>query len=112
MIRKHSLFVRTVQSTWKLILACVLVAAAAVPRFCAEERDLSRPSEGAGPTQVRVFFYLADLHEIAGADQTFHADVVVEAEWMDPRLAGRWTSVNSVPLVDVWNPRLALVNQK
>jgi len=100
------------RSYWTLMFACLITAAVAVPVSCAEEPDLSRPSEGAGPTQVRIFFYLADLHEIAGADQTFHADVVVEAEWVDPRLAGRWSSVNSVPLVDVWNPRLALVNQK
>ncbi len=31
---------------------------------------------------------------------------------MDPRLAGRWPSVQTVPLVDVWNPRLTLVNQQ
>ena len=57
-------------------------------------------------------FYLVDLHEVAGADQTFHADVVVEAEWTDPRLAGRSSGIRMLPLEDVWNPRLTLLNQK
>jgi gamma-aminobutyric acid receptor subunit beta len=95
-----------------VLLACLLVTAMAAPAIGAEERDLSRPGADAGPTQIRISFYLVDLHEVTGADQTFHADVVVEAEWMDARLAGRYTSVQTVPLVEVWNPRLALVNQK
>jgi len=94
------------------LFACLLIAMQAAPAFGAEGPDLSRPAGEKGPTQVRVSFYLADLHEVNGADQTFHADVVVEAEWMDPRLAGRSTSVNSVPVVEIWTPRLALVNQK
>jgi hypothetical protein len=53
-----------------------------------------------------------DLHEVSGADQTFHADVVVEAEWMDSRLASRSSGVRTLPLVDVWSPRLSLLNQK
>jgi hypothetical protein len=93
------------------LLVCILVAAMASPANGAEGPELTRPDE-AVPTQVRISFYLADLHEIAGADQTFHADVVVEAEWMDPRLAGRWTSVHTMPLVEVWNPHLTLINQK
>jgi len=94
-----------------IFFTCLIVAGMAMP-VRAAEIDLSRPDASAGPTRVRIAISLADLHEVTGADQTFHADVVLVAEWQDPRLAGRWTSVHGVPLVDVWNPRLALVNQK
>jgi hypothetical protein len=95
-----------------LLLACLLIAAVAAPGFSANEPDLSRPNASAGPTRVRIALSLADLHEVAGADQTFNADVVAIAEWMDPRLAGRWTSVHGLALVELWNPRLVLVNQR
>jgi len=95
-----------------VIAACLLIAAMAAPGFCQSEVDLSRPATSAGATRVRVALALADLHEVTGADQTFYADVIVMAEWMDPRLAGRFATVRGVPLVDVWNPRLTLVNQK
>ena len=94
------------------MFAWILTAALAAPGFSQSDVDLSRPGASSGPTRVRVAISLADLHEVTGADQTFHADVIVLAEWLDPRLAGRSTSVRSVPLVEVWNPRLTLVNQK
>src|SRR3982750_4679275 len=60
------------------LLACLLFTAMARPAIGAETPDLSRPAPDQGPTQVRTSFYLADLHEVSGADQTFYADVVVE----------------------------------
>jgi hypothetical protein len=94
------------------LFACMLAAAMAGPANGEESPDLSRPGSDKGPTQVRIFFYLVDLHEVAGADQTFHADVVVEAEWMDPRLADSRSELRTLSLLDVWNPRLTLLNQK
>jgi len=94
------------------ICACLHVAMAAAAAFGADESDLSRPNESAGPTTVRITMFLADLHEVNGAEQTFNADVVVTAEWLDPRFAGRWTAIHGVPLGEIWNPRLALINQR
>jgi hypothetical protein len=112
-MHKSTLVIRSVRSFQFLaLIACLLVAALAATANGAEAPDLSRPVSEKGPTQVRISFYLADLHEVTGADQTFHADVVIEAEWTDPRLAGRWTGIQTLPLADVWNPRLTLVNQK
>jgi hypothetical protein len=74
--------------------------------------DLARPDSGTAPTRVWVALYLADLDDISASEQTFFADVVLRAEWQDPRLAGRWPGVHGVPLDDVWNPRLQLVNQR
>jgi hypothetical protein len=94
------------------LLACLLLATTAVPAFSAVETDLSRPNVDGAPTRVRVGLYLADLHEVSASDETFYADVVVQAEWLDPRLAGRWTNVHGAAMGDVWNPRLTLANQR
>ena len=94
------------------LLAGLLLCASAAPGLCAVETDLSRPGAGGPPTPVRVLLYLADLYEISGSDQTFLADVVLLAEWRDPRLAGGWSGLRGKGLDDVWNPRLQLVNQR
>jgi hypothetical protein len=56
--------------------------------------------------------YLADLSEVSGANQTFFADLVVAAEWSDPRLAGRWPGTHHVAVADIWTPNLQVVNQR
>jgi hypothetical protein len=94
------------------LLVCLLLVAITAPGLCAIDADLSRPDTAGSPTSVRVGIYLVDLHEISGADQAFLADLVIQAEWLDPRLAGRWPDLHGVALDDVWNPRLQLVNQR
>ena len=104
------------QRPWKIVapaILCVLsLALVSVPAFSQSETDLSRPSIGGAPTQVRLGFYLADLNEISGGDQTLFADVVIQAEWEDPRLAGRWDAVHNLALDAVWNPNLQLLNPR
>jgi hypothetical protein len=95
-----------------LLLASFLVGAMAVCDARAAEEDLSRPGDGGAPTPVRINLYLADLYEISGSDQTFLADVVLLAEWQDPRLAGHWSGLHGMDLENVWSPRLQLVNQR
>jgi hypothetical protein len=113
MIYKIQFNIRGAGLAWRFaLLAGLLVAVMAAPVYCAEESDLSRPVAGGGPTRVQVGLFLADLHKVTGADQTFNADVVVKADWLDPRLAGRWPGVHRVALADIWNPRLTLVNQR
>ncbi|MDQ0390268.1 hypothetical protein [Labrys monachus] len=94
------------------LLAFLLLAAGAGPAFSQPEPFLSRPTSGETPTKVAVGFYLADIFEISAPDQTMLADVVIQAEWEDPRLAGRWSAVHSAALDEVWNPNLQLVNQR
>jgi hypothetical protein len=92
------------------VLACVFLGSAAAPGFC--EGDVARPNADGGATSVRVNLYLTDFFEVSGSDQTFMADVVVAAEWMDPRLAGRWAGVHKADMRDVWNPNLQVLNQR
>lgn len=77
----------------------------------ADAADVSRPGSN-GPTPVRLGLYLADVYDISGADQSFSADVVLLAEWRDPRLASTGSGARALNLDDVWNPRLQLVNQR
>jgi hypothetical protein len=96
----------------RLVVPALLCALYSIPALGQAEIDLSRPAVGATPTRVHVGFYLADLNEVSGGDQTLMADVVVQAEWEDPRLAGRWSSVHSAALDAVWNPSLQLLNPR
>jgi hypothetical protein len=103
--------IRRVRLGWVVaLLASLLLPASGL---CAAEADLSRPDQDGTPTRVRLDLYLADLYEIAGSEQSFLAEVFVEAEWQDARLARRWTGVHgAAPLDDGWNPRLQFVNQR
>jgi hypothetical protein len=89
----------------------LLVGLATSAARAALDADLSRPDDGR-PTRVHLGLYLVDLHDVFGSEQAFLADVAMKAEWRDPRLAGRWSGVRGVPLGEVWNPRLQLVNQR
>ncbi|UCG86486.1 MAG: hypothetical protein JSW71_21740 [Gemmatimonadota bacterium] len=62
--------------------------------------------------RVSVFFYLADVVEITGSDQSFVADVFMAARWNDPTLAGDHERVRTLALEDVWHPVLVVVNER
>jgi hypothetical protein len=94
------------------LLGFFLLACLIAPAWCAADVTTSRPNAAAGPTPVNVYLYLVDLFDVSGSDQAFNADVVVIAEWRDPSLAGRWTSIQSTKMEDVWEPRLQVVNQR
>ena len=94
----------------KMLILALLALAASAAR-AATDADLSRP-DATAPTPVRVGIYLVNLHDVIGAEQAFLADVMVKAEWRDPRLAGKGSEVRSLPLDEIWNPRLQLANQR
>jgi hypothetical protein len=96
----------------KSFLGCLFLIAAALPVFGASDLDLSRPDPDGTPTKVRIGLYIADIQQVSASDQTILADVIVQAEWQDPRLAKRWPTVHGMALNEVWNPRLILVNQR
>ena len=93
-----------------IILACVFLGSASAPGLC--QTDVARPNADAGPTSIHVKMYLADFFKVSAADQTFQADVVIIAEWMDPRLAGRWVGIHKAAISEVWSPNLQLLNQR
>jgi hypothetical protein len=94
------------------LLAFVLLVCVIAPAWCATDMAMSRPNAGAGATPVNVYLYVVDVFDVSGSDQAFTADVVLIAEWRDPKLAGKWTAIQSAKLEDVWEPRLQVVNQR
>jgi hypothetical protein len=70
-----------------------------------------RPDEWRGPTTVHFFLYVMDLDEIDGAKQNFSANVYVRLRWTDKRLADPGGATRQMPLGEVWNPQVLLVNR-
>jgi hypothetical protein len=74
--------------------------------------DTSRPDPAGTPTKVEIGLHVLDLKSIDDVAQTFTADVLVSVEWTDPRLAdAAKTGERMLPLLAVWHPVVAVVNQ-
>lgn len=83
-----------------------LLAAPAV----ASSEDLSNPPTL--PTEIQTGVYLIDLVKISGSEQMFTADIAVRFTWKDPRLELVGGAVRTVPLSEVWHPRLSVANAR
>jgi hypothetical protein len=82
--------------------------------FAAEtaESSGSRPHPGGEPTEISAAVYLIDVSQINGARQEFTADVFLLLSWNDPRLADGTSGVRRIPVDQVWNPRIQILNQR
>lgn len=49
--------------------------------------DAAMPNPPSSPTIVTVGVFLADIIDLNEVNETFEAEIVISAEWMDPRLA-------------------------
>jgi hypothetical protein len=74
--------------------------------------DISRPGEGKYPTRVHVAILVVDLEEVNTASQRFNANVYLQASWRDQRLAHGGQNKLSRPLIEVWHPRIHLINRQ
>jgi len=73
----------------------------------------TRPGAASGPTRVSMELYVIDIAKIDDRDQVFRADISIRLKWLDPRLARPGeTDVITLPLTDIWNPRLRIYNQR
>jgi hypothetical protein len=73
----------------------------------------TRPDADSGPTRVSMELYVIDIAKIDDRDQVFKADISIRLRWLDPRLARPGESdVITLPLTDIWNPRLRIYNQR
>ena len=77
-----------------------------------DNRLTSHNTEGQDPTQVHFMVFVLDIDQIDGAVQSFNANVYVQLRWKDERLLHSETSARTVPLQDVWNPRIVVANQQ
>ena len=72
---------------------------------------IERPNINAGPTPISVQIWVIDIHSIDSAQQNFTADIAVVLRWKDPRLAHTGSGVAHYALDQIWNPRVAIVNE-
>ncbi len=79
----------------------------------AEEAKLKakRPGELRGPTDVYFLVFVLDVNTIDDATQSFGSNVYLRLRWKDTRLANKEGVIRQIPLNQVWNPRIILVNQ-
>src|SRR3984893_6606754 len=96
----------------KRILVLVFVAMSIQLVRSAETPVLiERPGSGNGPTQVSVGIWVVDINSIDSAQQTFTADIATALRWKDPRLTHTGRGVAHYALDQIWNPRVAIVNE-
>ena len=98
---------------------CVPLETISAHQLPTQSRAAPIATTGMIPTQeeratppVSVYVYLADLVEVASAQQTFVADVFLVERWTDPTLAGDYPRVRTLNLQDIWHPVLLVVNER
>jgi len=74
--------------------------------------QLERPSEDGRPTRVEIGIFALDVDEVNTADQNFSASIYFEARWFDPRLVEQGITNVELPITEVWNPRLQVLNRQ
>jgi hypothetical protein len=80
-------------------------------QIAASEKAPSRPNPEAGPTQVLVSLWLADIDSINSAQQSFTVNVYIELEWKDPRLAHGGKGFRRYNALEIWTPRIQIANE-
>lgn len=73
--------------------------------------DTGRPGPGDKPTDVKIRVFVLDIDEIIDAEQSFAANVFIQAEWKDPRLA-KPGEILKYDLDNIWNPNLQIINRQ
>ncbi len=76
------------------------------------ESFISRPVPDNEPTPVKIGVFIVSLDSVTTASQNFSASVYFEARWYDSRLAHDGNDIIRRPRVEVWNPRLQIINQQ
>ena len=97
-----------------LLLSCAAAAHAQVGASTAEMTG-TRPNAGGDPEQITLYVGLLDIAEIDDRKQVFMADIFVQVEWHDPRLAvdsDAGADLRNVELDDIWHPRLTVINSR
>lgn len=97
------------------VIIILLAALIAIPAVALEVDAgmRARPEAASGPTMVSMELYVIDIAKVDDREQAFKADMSIRLRWHDPRLARPEASdVISLPLSQIWNPRLRAANQR
>lgn len=76
-----------------------------------EETKAKRPDELKGPTEIYFAIFVIDVNNVNDAAQSITANVYLRLRWKDSRLANKEVAIRQIPLDQVWNPSILLVNQ-
>jgi hypothetical protein len=101
-----------------LLATCLLVASlAANAQSGSPTGDLTgtRPNAGGEPDEITVGLGVLDIVDIDDRAQVFTADLFVQIEWQDSRLAvddDADTDLRTLPLDEIWHPRLTVINNR
>ncbi len=96
-------------------LTIILTASITIPSAAVDidAGMIARPGTDGEPTEVTIELYVIDIAKIDDHEQTFLADFSIRLEWHDPRLTRPdENKVIALPLSDIWNPRLRILNQR
>jgi hypothetical protein len=77
-------FLMLFRSFYSLLAVCFFAA------FCANTAhamDAGMPNPPSSPTEVKLGIFLADIIDMDEVEEAFQAEIIVIAEWQDPRLA-------------------------
>ncbi len=91
-----------------LVLACSAMGGARN----VGKRKTVRPHQGAGPEEVSFFIYIIDIDDISGQEQSFHINFHLSLRWKDESLAHGDSVPHVVPMEEVWNPGVILLNRQ
>ena len=94
-----------------LLIAGFLALSIQLARSAETPTLIERPNANSGPTQVSVQIWFVDINSIDSAQQSFTADIVIVLRWKDSRLAHTGGGVARYALDQIWNPRVAIVNE-
>lgn len=72
----------------------------------------NRPGKDTDVTPVDFFVFVLDIDDIDGANQNFTVNVFLFMKWKDQRLAFEGDSTRTLPLEEVWNPRVMVTNKQ
>jgi hypothetical protein len=96
----------------RTITALFILLAATAAAELPPEISGARPGDPGEATEIEVGVILLDVSAVDGAELSFTADLYVLLSWRDPRLAGVFDTTQRVPLDEIWNPRLQILNRR
>jgi len=70
---------------------------------------LSAPDDN---VEVEVSIYLADIFNINDSTKSAHVKFYLTAEWFDKRLKGKYKESSTLPVSEIWHPRIEILTRK
>jgi len=96
----------------QIIYFLILISIASALSDINAQNVMERPSPEDGPTIIKTFIAVLNINEIDAASQSLTANVFFMVKWKDPRLVHQGPNNLKMPLKEIWNPNLMIVNRQ